>query len=100
MPTGETAQFLIGGDDLASRLEVSRLFEVDHPFARQGILWLEAVKEGEPAMSGRIVLSRESVDRILFDKVAAPRFGLDFPARRLVTKMVWEDAVLHGQTQK
>ena len=100
IPTGETAQFLLGGEDLSARLAVCRLFEEEHPFARQGILWLEPVKDGEPTMSGRILVAREWVDRILLGRIAAPRFGLDFPARRIVTPMQWDDAVLHPQTRK
>ncbi len=100
LPTGETAQFVLGGSDLAARLAVCRLFEEEHAFGRQGILWLEPVKEGEPTLSGRILVAREWVDRILLGKVAAPRFGLDFPARRIVTQMQWDDAVLHTQTRK
>jgi hypothetical protein len=100
LPTGETAQFVLAGFDLAARLAVCRLFEEEHAFGRQGILWLEPVKEGEPTLSGRILVAREWVDRLLLGKVAAPRFGLDFPARRIVTQMQWEDAVLHTQTRK
>jgi hypothetical protein len=100
LPTGETAQFLLGGEDLDARLAVASLFDEEHAFGHQGVLWLEPVKEGEPSMSGRIVMARECVDKILFERVAAPRFGPDFPARRLFTHMCWEDAVLHAQTRK
>jgi SpoVK/Ycf46/Vps4 family AAA+-type ATPase len=56
------------------------------------------VREGEPAMSGRLILAQEWVDRLLHDRETTPRYGLDFPARRIVTGMVWEDAVLHPTT--
>ncbi len=57
LPTGETAQFVIAGNDTDKRLQVQQLFEENHFFYQNDILWLEAVKEGEPVMSGRIILS-------------------------------------------
>lgn len=98
LPTGETVQFILAGADIATRLEVRRFFDEEHFFSRRALLWLEPVKEGEPVMSGRIVLAQEWVDRLLFDRESTPRFGLDFPAKRITTSMLWEDVVLHPQT--
>lgn len=98
LPTGETARFIIGGSDMHERLAVHSYFGEAHFFNRLGILWLEPVKEGEPEMSGRMILDNEWVDKILFGKASAPRFGLDFPAHKITTAMNWDDAVLHPQT--
>lgn len=98
LPTGETAQFILAGTDTAKRFQVQELFREDHFFFKQGILWLEPIKEGEPVMSGRIILGQEWVDKILFGKESAPRFGIDFPAKQIVTSMIWEDVVLHPRT--
>lgn len=98
LPTGETAQFLIAANDIQKRLEVQQLFAEEHNFYRHGILWLEPVKEGEPKMSGRIVIANDWIDKLLLQKETAPRFGLDFPARHITTNMLWSDAVLHPQT--
>lgn len=100
LPTGETAQFIIAGSNLAQRIKVQQLFSEEHYFFRNNILWLENVKEGEPYMSGRIVLNKEWVDKILLGKESAPRFGMDFPAKHIVTNMQWEDAVLSPQTMQ
>ncbi len=100
LPTGETAQFIIAANDIMARLQVQQLFGEEHFFFRENILWLEPVKEGEPFMSGRIIMSSEWLDKILLGKETAPRFGLDFPARRITTTMLWEDAVLPAQTQQ
>jgi len=100
LPTGETVQFVLAGTDLGDRLKVHRYFSEEHFFSKQNILWLESVKEGEPAMSGRIILSQEWIDKFLFNKETPPRFGMDFPARRITTSLVWEDAVLHPQTMQ
>lgn len=98
LPTGETVQFILAGISLEERLRVVQYFEEDHFFYRQNILWLEPVKEGEPKMSGRIILAQDWVDKLLLNKEAVPRFGLDFPAKRITTEMNWDDLVLNKQT--
>ncbi|MBL7701142.1 MAG: ATP-binding protein [Ferruginibacter sp.] len=98
LPTGETIQFILAGTNIEDRLKVQQYFEEEHFFFKQGILWLEPVKEGEPKMSGRIILAQDWIDKILFDKETAPRFGLDFPAKKIVTNMEWNDVVLHPHT--
>ena len=99
LPTGETVQFILAGVNVQERLCVHDYFSEEHFFFKQNILWLEPIKEGEPRMSGRIVVSQEWVDKLLLNKESTPRFGLDFPAKKLTTGMVWEDAVLHPHTQ-
>ena len=98
LPTGETVQFILAGTNIEDRLQVQRYFTEEHFFFTNNILWLEPVKEGEPKMSGRIIVAQDWVDKILFDKETTPRFGLDFPAKRIVTTMNWDDVVLHPQT--
>ena len=98
LPTGETVQFILAGTNIEERLAVQQYFAEEHFFFAQGILWLEPVKEGEPKMSGRIILAQDWVDKILFDKETAPRFGLDFPAKKIVTSMDWDDVVLQQHT--
>ena len=41
LPTGETAAFILAGDDLKKRFEIARLFDPDHFFAEKNILRLE-----------------------------------------------------------
>jgi len=62
MPTGETALFLLTGGDELRRREVMELFSPDHLFAEKKILWLEDLPLGEPAMSGKIIMSQDYVD--------------------------------------
>lgn len=98
LPTGETALFLLAGEDAEKRLEVQQLFSEDHVFAKKHILWLEEVPEGEPQMSGRIVLSQEYVDLLTTGKVSPPRFSMNFPAQKIETALDWDDLVLHPDT--
>jgi AAA+ superfamily predicted ATPase len=98
LPTGETAQFVLAGDDLAARVQVQRLVSSEHWLARRHVLWVDAVREGEPAMSGRLILDPEVVERLTTGVVTLPRFGIDFPAEHLETHMDWDDVVLHPDT--
>ncbi|MBE7169599.1 MAG: ATP-binding protein [Williamsia sp.] len=98
LPTGETAQFIVAGNDIEARLAVLALFEEPHFFYRNDIIWLEAVKEGEPFMSGRIILAPEWVNFLLTGREIKPKFSADFPAKLVQTKMEWSDLVLHSFT--
>jgi|SRR6185312_10371634 len=95
LPTGETAQFVLAGDNLKKRLDVQRILGSEHWFWRKRILWLEPVREGEPAMSGRLVLNQEIVEELTMGKSSKPRFSAEFPAEYIETRMDWEDVVLH-----
>lgn len=98
LPTGETAQFVIAGDDLEKRLEVQRILSNDHWFAKEHILWLEPVPEGEPVMSGRLTLNPEVVEQLTLGTTSKPRFSMDFPAEPIETDMEWSDLVLPATT--
>ena len=98
LPTGETAQFILAGDDLEKRLDVQRILSSDHWFSKKHILWLEHVPDGEPLMSGRLVLDPEIVEQLTTGTVSKPRFSIDFPAEYIETEMEWEDLVLHPKT--
>ncbi|MDZ4819919.1 MAG: ATP-binding protein [Planctomycetota bacterium] len=98
LPTGETAQFILAGDDLEKRLKVQRMLGSEHWFAQKHILWLDAVREGEPVMSGRLILDPETVEQLTIGTVSKPRFSIDFPAEYIETEMSWDDLVLHPNT--
>ena len=98
VPTGETAMFLLAGDDLTARFAALRLFEGDHLLARQGVLRLAVVDAGEPRMSGALVLSREHLQRITTGGAARPAFSAEFPAHLLTTGRAWKDLVLPAST--
>ncbi len=100
LPTGETAQFILAGEDLEKRFMVQRLFSGDHWFAKHRILWLESVREGEPVMSGRLIVDPEIVEAVTLGRVSTPRFSVDFPAEHITTEMEWNDLVLHPNTAR
>lgn len=98
LPTGETAQFVLAGDDLAKRLEIQTLLSPSHWFLQQHILKLEGVREGEPTMSGRLLLYAEIVELLTLGNISPPRFSMDFPAERITTQLEWDDLILHPNT--
>ncbi|HKY14885.1 MAG TPA: ATP-binding protein [Microthrixaceae bacterium] len=99
LPTGETAQFVLAGDDLAARLAVQRLL-TEHWLTTRHVLWLAAVREGEPVMSGRLILEPEIVERITTGGASLPRYSTEFPAERVETLMDWDDLVLCADTMR
>lgn len=98
LPTGETALYLIAGEDLYKKCEVQELFTPDDYFARKQVLWVDNPPAGDPAMSGKLVLSPELVEFFTLGRVTPPRFGLQFPAIRVETGMEWDDLVLPHST--
>lgn len=98
LPTGETAQFILAGSKIESRLNIQCYLLGGSVLIKEGILELEKVKEGEPLMSGRIILTEEYLTLLLTNKETEIKFGSDFPAKKIYTKMNWEDAVLNDVT--
>ncbi|MBI1919803.1 MAG: ATP-binding protein [Geobacter sp.] len=98
IPTGETAAFILAGDDLGMRFEVGRLFDGDHFFERHNILQLSTVSAGEPTLSGALVISREHLQWFTTAVEGKPAFNSDFPARLIETQLDWDDLVLPHST--
>ncbi len=98
LPTGETAQFILAGNNIENRLHIQQYLLGASNLIKEGIIELEKVKEGEPLMSGKIILSEDQLTSLLTNKETEIRFGTDFPAKKISTKMNWEDAVLNDAT--
>lgn len=98
LPTGQTLLYILSGYRVEPRLALLELFDPDNLFAKGNILRLETASMHEPELSGRLVLSSETVDFLLRGYVRPPRFGNDFPAKRITTSMDWEDLVLSPMT--
>jgi AAA+ superfamily predicted ATPase len=98
LATGETAQCILAGDDIKKRIAVQRILSSEHWFSKKRILWLETVREGEPLMSGRLILDPELVEWISTGTVSKPRFSIEFPAEHIKTEMEWDDLVLQPVT--
>lgn len=97
LPTGETAAFILAGEDMEKRKEIFKLFQKDHWFHQKNIIRLEGAGEGEPFLSGQLRVSDEFLSRVLLDKDYKPDYNIGFPAKRIITDLEWEDMVLDYQ---
>lgn len=98
IPTGETALFILGGNNPEERIKLMQYFDEDHLFAKNKVLEIETVESGEPKMSGRLILDEEYVDLFTVGKISQPRFSSDFPAEKIFTELDWTDLVLREKT--
>lgn len=94
LPTGETAAFLLAGEDLEKRFDVSLLFDPDHLFFGQGILKLEGQDGREPFLSGLLTMSTEFLNRFTTGVTHKPDYSISFPAKLITTRLTWDDLVL------
>lgn len=102
LPTGQTALFLLGnGLPAVSGSSASPPEELilsmlgrEHWFYRYNILHLEGQGEGEPFLSGRLVVSDEFLAKVLYRKDYRPEYSTGFPAKHISTPLEWEDLVL------
>ncbi|MDO6818876.1 ATP-binding protein [Zobellia sp. 1_MG-2023] len=98
LPTGQTALFLLAGDDFKKKQQIYKFFEPEHFFEKCHILWIEEAPEGEPKMSGKLVLSDDYEDLMLLGRMGKPKFSMKFPAELIATEMEWNDLVLNDET--
>ena len=95
LPTGETIQYILGKEEVDTRLLLQKLFSPQHWFHKENVLYLEEVKIGEPEMSGRIILPAETVNLLFFGEKLKPKFSFHFPAKEVTTLMEWEDLIVN-----
>jgi hypothetical protein len=94
LPTGQTAAFLLAGDSLSLRFGVLQLLDEDQLLSRGNLVRLASPAPGEPAVSGMLTLTTESLQRFTAGIESRPSFGTDFPARLVQTGLTWNDLVL------
>lgn len=93
--TGETILYLLAKDNLTRRLQLQELFFPEHWFFKENVLYIDDVKEGEPQMSGKLVLPKEIVYLLCYGENLKPRFGAGFPAKEVNTVLKWNDLVVN-----
>ncbi len=100
LPTGETASFIIAGEDMDKKKSVIRMFQKDHWFYTQNILRLEGAGEGEPFLSGQLRVTDEFLSHVLLDREYKPDYNIGFPAKLITTPLEWPDMILDYNTQE
>jgi len=94
LPTGQTAKFLIeNAPTLNPQLSILNLFSKAHWFHKNNILHLEGQGEGEPFLSGKLVVSEEFLAKVNGSKFE-PEYNAGFPAKRITTPLDWNDLIL------
>ena len=73
-------------------------FNSDHVFTKKNILHLENTNEGEPHLSGRIVLNSDVLEKLLFKGVSRPKLSTEFPAKYITTNLEWSNLVINETT--
>jgi hypothetical protein len=70
-----------------------QLLGKEHWFHKNNILHLQGQGDGEPFLSGRLIVSDEVLAR-LHDRDYEPEYNANFPARKITTPLEWDDLVL------
>ena len=94
LPTGEMAQFLIGGDHPAMRRAAGNLLSPNARLISQGYVQLLPNPEGEPPLAAILRPAAEFLERLFTGTTSHPTFSPSFPAQLLETNLTWEDLVL------
>ncbi len=100
LPTVETALFILAGNDLGKRFDAYRLFEPTHVLLEHNVLYIDPTNGTEPYYSSQLGLSEEYVDFFTTGQLRTPPFSLEFPAKRLYTRMDWSDLIMDENTAR
>ncbi|MEP0587160.1 MAG: ATP-binding protein [Roseobacter sp.] len=91
VPTTETALFLIAGTDTAARIAALRLLEPDHPLRHKAGVTLS---QNQTSHVNRLDLPIHRVVALCDGTPPRPDIAPNFPARKLTTKLGWDDLIL------
>ncbi|WP_281233221.1 ATP-binding protein [Flavobacterium gelatinilyticum] len=98
LPTGETAQFLLAGNDLEERIAFYNYLHNQSYLYQKGIIKIETVPNGEPKLSGLLILEDEYIEKFITGKILKPQLSSIFPAQLIETQLDWDDLVLNSST--
>lgn len=98
LPTGETAQFLIAGNDLDDRISFYNYLHNESFLYQKRIIKIETVPYGEPKLSGLLILEDEYIEKFITGKILKPQLSSIFPAQLIETQLEWEDLILNSST--
>lgn len=95
IPTGQTVLYVLAKNNISKRLQIQQLFSAEHWFYKGNILLIDEVKDGEPIMSGKLILPKEIVHLLCYGERLKPKFGINFPAQEVSTLMEWKDLIIN-----
>ncbi|MBB2147952.1 ATP-binding protein [Pedobacter gandavensis] len=94
LPTGETAAFVIAGNDMEKRFELLSSFMQDAIFNELNILNIQRTAMNEPFLSGFLTIAEEYLIHFVTGVNHRPSYSTVFPAKLLGTALEWEHLVL------
>ncbi|KQT17902.1 AAA family ATPase [Chryseobacterium sp. Leaf404] len=99
-PTGETVQYFLAKNYLEQRLKIQQYFNNHHWFHNGNILGIEEVKDGEPLMGGKLIMSKDTVHLLCFGEKLKPVFSSSFPAKEIKTMLYWKDFIVNENVRR
>ncbi|GAB4107751.1 hypothetical protein GCM10028791_01980 [Echinicola sediminis] len=97
IPTGETALYILAGNDPNTRKKYFPLF-YQSPLFGKGILHLGDTERKEPEWAGPLLMDREYAELFTTEHISKPKLSSNFPAQLIDTELDWEDLVLNQKT--
>ncbi|UCS92550.1 ATP-binding protein [Echinicola marina] len=97
IPTGETALYILAGNDPETRKKYFPLFHQSKLF-QKGILYLDECDRNEPLWSTALLMDNEYAELFTTEHINKPKLSNNFPAQLISTDLEWEDIVLNSKT--
>ncbi|MGQ8364229.1 ATP-binding protein [Glaciecola sp. 1036] len=94
IPTIETALFVLCGDCLNERFNLTQEFTLSSVLFTQGIIEHESLGPLEPWTSSVLTMPKSMLDHLTTGGPYEPAYGKDFPAKKITTSRKWEELVL------
>jgi len=100
IPTGETVNFVLNGNDISKRMELLRVFSEDHFFSKNQVLYLKKDQESTSFWSNRLVINEDFFYHLISGEAIKPKFSAEFPAKELTTRLEMNDLVVSRQLKE
>lgn len=94
VPTGQTLNFLLAGNDPAWRLETMHILSPRHRFMAEQVTTLMPADPALPAWAGVYRLNEPWLAFLITGQHPRPEMSMDFPAHPLETPLQWNELVL------
>ena len=98
IPTGETAIYILAGNDPIARMEAKKLIDGSSRLSEKSIVTLGPVVNGEPLVSGILMVDHETMEMMVTGRPVKPSLNAEFPASLIETGMTWDDLILNDKT--
>lgn len=98
IPTGETALFVLAGNDPSARMEVKKILDGASRLSERNIVTVGPVAHGEPRVSGVLMVDYETMELMTTGRAVKPSLNSEFPAALIETGMTWDNLILNKDT--